>query len=111
MTVGSGMSSGAVSGADLPRGRRAPFGISDWTVWALPGRVRLPILLVETTALMLAVLLARDLVLAPGRLVRAGARALSALAPTRPAVRVEPTRRRVSEELHVDLPSVWTCPG
>jgi diguanylate cyclase (GGDEF)-like protein len=105
------MSSGAVSGADLPRERRVPFGISDWAVWALPGRVRLPILLVETTALMLAVLLARDLVLAAGPVVVAGVLALIGLAHTETAVRVERTRRRVSEELHVDLTSVWTFAG
>jgi hypothetical protein len=111
MTVGSGMSSGAVSGADLPRERRAPFGISGWAVWALPGRVRLPILLVEATALTLAVLLARDLVLAPGPLVVAGVLALIGLAHTETAVRVERTRRRVSEDMHVDLTSVWTFAG
>jgi GGDEF domain-containing protein len=111
MTVGSGMSSEAVSGAGLPRERRLPFGISDWPVWALPGRVRLPIVLVEATALMLAVLLARDLVPAPGPLVIAGVLALIGLAHTETAVRVERTRRRVTEEMHVDLTSVWTFAG
>src|SRR5690349_19039718 len=107
MTVGSGMSSGAVSGADVPRGRRLPFGIADWPIWALPGRVRLPVLLVEGTA----ALLARDLDVAPTSWVVAGVLALIGLAHTEIAVRVERTRRRVTEDLHVDLTSVWTFAG
>jgi diguanylate cyclase (GGDEF)-like protein len=105
------MSSGAVSGDDVPRERRSPFGIADWPVWSLPGRVRLPVLLVEATAVMLAALLARDLDVAPTSWVVAGVLALIGLAHTEIAVRVERTRRRVTEDLHVDLTSVWTFAG
>ena len=41
MTVGSGMSSEAVSGAGASGERHIPFGIADWAIWALPARVRL----------------------------------------------------------------------
>jgi diguanylate cyclase (GGDEF)-like protein len=116
MTVGSGMSSEAQvsssgSGADPAAERRAPFGIADWPVWSLPSRVRLPVLLVELTAVMLTVLLARGLVVDSREWFVAGVLTAIGLAHTEVAVRVERTRRRVTEELHVDLTSVWTFAG
>jgi diguanylate cyclase (GGDEF)-like protein len=111
MTVGSGMSSEAVSGAGAPGERHVPFGIADWAIWTLPARVRLPVMLVETTALMLAVVLARGLVVDTRSWVTAGVLAGVGLLHTEIAVRVERTRRRVTEELHVDLTSVWTFAG
>jgi diguanylate cyclase (GGDEF)-like protein len=111
MTVGSAMSSEAVSGAGAPGERRAPFGIAEWPVWSLPARVRLPVLLVEATAVMLVALLARDLAVDRTTWLVAGVLAAIGVLHTETAVRVERTRRRVTEELHVDLTSVWTFAG
>ncbi|MCO1655974.1 sensor domain-containing diguanylate cyclase [Pseudonocardia humida] len=82
--------------------------IAEWDVWSLPRRLRLPVLLVEATALLLVVALIPDAAPTASDLWLVLALCGAALAHTEIAVRVERARRRVHEDLHVDLTSVWT---
>ncbi|WP_214403635.1 GGDEF domain-containing protein [Pseudonocardia lacus] len=82
--------------------------VADWDVWSLPRRVRLPVLLVEATAFMLVIAFLPESVPTATDLALTLALCGGALAHTEIAVRVERARRRVHEDLHVDLTSVWT---
>jgi diguanylate cyclase (GGDEF)-like protein len=91
--------------------RRAPFGVTDWAIWSLPARVRIPVFLVEATALLLLLaLIPRSVVQGPD-VGTAVVLCVAGLLHTEIAVGVERIRRRVTEALHVDLTSVWTFAG
>src|SRR3712207_2414818 len=109
------MTSDPVPDAAAEGRRRTPFGVTDWAIWSLPARVRIPVFLVEATALLLV------LALIPGTVVQVVDVGLdvqtivvlcvAGLLHTEIAVGVERIRRRVTEALHVDLTSVWTFAG
>jgi diguanylate cyclase (GGDEF)-like protein len=101
----------AARGAASALGRGARSLVAGWAVWALPGRVRLPVLLVEATALLLVVALVSRSAVQTRDLLAAAALGVAGVCHTEVAVRVERIRRRVREDLHVDLTSVWTFAG
>ncbi|HZG90388.1 MAG TPA: GGDEF domain-containing protein, partial [Pseudonocardia sp.] len=101
----------AAAGGPPARARHVPFGVADWPVWALPGRVRYPVLLVEVTTALLVVALIPTTVVDRADLVATAVLVLAGLLHTEIAVGVERVRRRVTEEFHVDLTSVWTFAG
>jgi diguanylate cyclase (GGDEF)-like protein len=105
------MSSDAVRDPAPARRRRIPYGLADWVVWSLPTRVRLPVFLVESTALLLLLALLPKTVIGAADLVAAGTLIGAAIVHTEIAVQVERIRRRVTESVHVDLTSVWTFAG
>lgn len=109
------MTSEPVPGAAAEDRRRAPVGVTDWAIWSLPARVRIPVFLVEATAVLLVLaLIPRTVVPAAdltADLTAAAVLCVAGLLHTEIAVGVERVRRRVTEALHVDLTSVWTFAG
>jgi diguanylate cyclase (GGDEF)-like protein len=95
-----------------PDGRSAGLlNIRQWAIWSLPGRLILPVLLVEFTASALVLgqipttrLDSRIILLA---LSIGGLGVLHAEI----ALRVERVRRRITDTPHVDFSSVWTFAG
>jgi diguanylate cyclase (GGDEF)-like protein len=77
----------------------------------MPGRVVLPVLLVELTAFSLVVAHVPATHLTRPELLAALTLCVIGIAHTEIAVRVERIRRRVTETPHVDLSSVWTFAG
>jgi diguanylate cyclase (GGDEF)-like protein len=89
--------------------RRAPIGVTRWSVWALPFPVLAVLLVVELLALgTLATAVPRDLSVLPENwavllavLVAAG------IVSTEASLGVERVRHRSDESPHIDLSSVW----
>jgi diguanylate cyclase (GGDEF)-like protein len=89
--------------------RRAPIGVTRWSVWTLPFPVLAVILAVELLALgTLATGVARDVAVLPQNwavllavLVAAG------IVSTEASLGVERVRHRSDESPHIDLSSVW----
>ncbi|TQM06249.1 diguanylate cyclase (GGDEF)-like protein [Pseudonocardia kunmingensis] len=93
----------------MPVPRRAPIGVTRWSVWTLPFPVLAVILAVELLALgTLATAVSRDVPVLPENwavllavLVAAG------LVSTEASLGVERVRDRSDESPHIDLSSVW----
>lgn len=110
------MSSGARQDAASPDGGSdAAIGSvwrpARWAIWTIPRRLVGPVLLVELTAVVLA-----GLAVASSQFDRASITSSLMLCAfgiihSEIALRVERTRRRIAETLHVDLSSVWTFAG
>ncbi len=91
-----------------PPGRARWWGVPQWEVWHVPGRVIATILLVEGGAAALVGIQAAALRPQPSDLVLAAALALLGVVHTEVAGTVERMRRRVAGTSYYDLSSVWT---
>ncbi len=91
-----------------PGGRGGWWGVTQWEVWQVPGRVIAVILLVEGSAAALVAIQAAGLRPQPRELVLTGALVLLGVVHTAVAGTVERMRRRVSDHSYYDLSSVWT---
>ena len=85
--------------------------MKEWSIWSLPGRLLVPVLLVEFTALLLVLVQIPATVI--DRQMIGIAVVISGLGVLHDeiALRVERVRRRITDTPHVDFSSVWTFAG
>jgi diguanylate cyclase (GGDEF)-like protein len=82
-----------------------------WAIWSIPRRLVGPVLLVELTAVVLTVLAATPLQFDHASITLSVMLCAFGITHSEIALRIERTRRRIAETLHVDLSSVWTFAG
>jgi diguanylate cyclase (GGDEF)-like protein len=100
-------------GEELRVGRsplRPPFpgGVARWELWALPGRLVVAVLTVETVAVLLVAFQIVTVPVTAADAVLAGVLALCGVVHTEIASTVERMRRRMSDTSYYDVSSVWT---
>src|SRR5919197_680916 len=85
-----------------------PWAVRSWLMWEMPGRLVMPVLLVELTAFGLVIAaFVSDLRLPVDDLFPASLLTALGLVHTEAALGVERFRRRIGPINHVDLTSVW----
>jgi diguanylate cyclase (GGDEF)-like protein len=92
-------------------GGSAAWRPSQWAIWTIPRRLVGPVLLVELTALVLTALAVTPSQFDRASITSSAMLCVFGIAHSEIALRVERTRRRIAETLHVDLSSVWTFAG
>jgi diguanylate cyclase (GGDEF)-like protein len=82
---------------------------SRWTIWTIPRRILAPVLIVETTGVLVFGLAAVSAGIGNREswLIAVGI-STAGVVHGEIAMRIERTRRRISRSIHVDLTSVWT---
>jgi diguanylate cyclase (GGDEF)-like protein len=110
MSRGTRQDAASTDGNAAARGS-AVWRPSQWAIWGIPRRLVGPVLLVELTAVVLTVLAVTPSQFDRASLTSSVMLCVFGVIHSEIALRVERTRRRIAETLHVDLSSVWTFAG
>jgi diguanylate cyclase (GGDEF)-like protein len=101
----------ASTGGGSATASSAAWRPAQWAIWSIPRRLVAPVLLVELTAVVLTAFAVSPAEFDRSSITFGAMLCAFGIMHSEVAMRVERTRRRIAETLHVDLSSVWTFAG
>jgi diguanylate cyclase (GGDEF)-like protein len=110
MSRGTRQDAASTGGSSAVTGSAA-WRPAQWAIWGIPRRLVAPVLLVELTAVVLTVFAVTPAEFDRTSIMFGSMLCAFGIMHSEVAMRVERTRRRIAETLHVDLSSVWTFAG